>query len=400
MTEPFTSAPHHDVLLLLVQITLLLFAARAMGEVARRLGQPSVVGEIMAGIILGPSLLSGLFPALGAWIVPHGALGGYLLEVVSLLGALLLLLITGLETDLGLIRQHARTAMGVSFGGILVTFTSGFVLGWYLPADLLAQPGQGHRLVFALFVATAMSISAIPVIAKVLMDMDLMRRDVGQTIIAAGMSDDTIGWMLLSIVAGLAGHGGGHRRRRVPGGGERGAVHGGELHAGTLAGEARAGLRAGRGAQPRPPGHAGDRPDVRLGRRDAGAGAGGGARRLRDGHPLRPDAAPPGGRAPQADHHLAGVFTPIFFAVAGLKVNARALLEPQLLLIALLVIAVASGGKIVGTYLGARLIGGATTGRRSASARGSTRAGRWRSSSPPSAWSWASSRRTCSPSSW
>src|SRR5690606_17265344 len=103
VNTPFGAATHHDVLLLLVQLALLLFAARAFGEIAQRLKQPSVVGEIMAGIILGPSLLSGLVPALGAWIVPHTALGGHLLEVVSLLGALFLLLITGLETDLGLI---------------------------------------------------------------------------------------------------------------------------------------------------------------------------------------------------------------------------------------------------------------------------------------------------------
>ena len=205
MLGPFTAAPHHDILVLLVQVALLLFTARAFGEIAGRLGQPSVVGEILAGIVLGPSLISGLFPVLGAWIVPEPGLPGHLLEVVSLLGALFLLLITGLETDLALIRQHARTAFGVSLGGIVITFSSGFVLGQLLPDFLLGNPND--RLVFALFVATAMSISAIPVIAKVLMDLNLMRRDIGQTIIAAGMSDDTIGWVLLSIVAGLAAEG-------------------------------------------------------------------------------------------------------------------------------------------------------------------------------------------------
>jgi Kef-type K+ transport system membrane component KefB/nucleotide-binding universal stress UspA family protein len=357
MTEPFTSAPHHDVLLLLVQITLLLFAARAMGEVARRLGQPSVVGEIMAGILLGPSLLSGLVPGLGAWIVPHGALGGYLLEVVSLLGALLLLLITGLETDLGLIRQHARTAIGVSFGGILVTFTSGFALGWYLPDELLAQAGEGHRLVFALFVATAMSISAIPVIAKVLMDMDLMRRDVGQTIIAAGMSDDTIGWMMLSIVAGLAGTG------VVTGGAVFQAV-------GSVVLFMAVSFTLGRWLVKRALDYVQD--EVRSPDRlvtlvvvltfawaavtqALGLEAVLGAFVMGILFGQMP-------RLPQDVHHKLitlslAVFTPIFFAVAGLKVNVRALLEPRLFLIALLVIAVASGGKIVGTYLGARLIG-------------------------------------------
>ncbi len=198
----FTAASHHDVLVLVVQIAVLLFTVRALGEIAQRLGQPSVVGEILAGIVLGPSLLSSLFPVVGEWIVPQTAVQGYLLEVISLIGAIFLLLITGLETDLSLIRRHARTAVGVSFGGIIVTFLTGFLLGQYLPDFLLADPSQ--RLVFALFVATAMSISAIPVIAKVLMDLNLMRRDIGQTIIASGMSDDTIGWILLSIVVGLA----------------------------------------------------------------------------------------------------------------------------------------------------------------------------------------------------
>ncbi|HSE83865.1 MAG TPA: cation:proton antiporter, partial [Thermodesulfobacteriota bacterium] len=200
--EPFAAAPHHDVLILILQVAVLLFTARALGEIARRFGQPAVVGEILAGIVLGPSLLSGFFPALGEWLIPQTKLQGYLLEVISLIGVMFLLLITGLETDLALIRRHARTAIGVSYGGIIVTFSSGFLLGLFLPDFLLANKDQ--RLVFALFVATAMSISAIPVIAKVLMDLNLMRRDIGQTIIAAGMSDDTTGWILLSIVAGLA----------------------------------------------------------------------------------------------------------------------------------------------------------------------------------------------------
>jgi Kef-type K+ transport system membrane component KefB len=135
----FTAASHHDVLVLLFQLALLLFAARALGEIAQRLGQPSVVGEILAGILLGPSFLSSLIPALGEWIVPQTDVQGYLLEVVSLIGAIFLLLITGLETDLALIRRHARTAIGVSYGGILVTFSSGFALGMLLPDFLLAD---------------------------------------------------------------------------------------------------------------------------------------------------------------------------------------------------------------------------------------------------------------------
>jgi Kef-type K+ transport system membrane component KefB len=357
VNTPFGAAPHHDVLLLLVQLALLLFAARAFGEIAQRLKQPSVVGEIMAGIILGPSLLSGLVPALGAWIVPHSALGGHLLEVVSLLGALFLLLITGLETDLGLIRQHARTAMGVSFGGIFVTFTSGFVLGMYLPDDLLASPGEGERLVFALFVATAMSISAIPVIAKVLMDMNLMRRDIGQTIIASGMSDDTIGWILLSIVAGLAG---------------TGAITGAAVFrsVGAVVVFLLVSFTLGRWLVKGALDYVQD--EVRSADRLVtlvivmtlawGAVTQGLGLEAVLGAFVMGILFGQMPRLPEEVHHKLitislAVFTPIFFAVAGLKVNARALLEPRLFVIALLVIAVASGGKIVGTYLGARFIG-------------------------------------------
>lgn len=353
--EPFSAAPHHDVLLLLAQITILLFTARAFGEIAQRLGQPSVVGEILAGIVLGPSLLSSALPALGAWVVPQSALGGYLLEVVSLIGALFLLLITGLETDLGLIRQHARTAVGVSFGGILVTFSSGFLLGRLLPDSLLADPSQ--RLVFSLFVATAMSISAIPVIAKVLMDMNLMRRDVGQTIIAAGMSDDTIGWVLLSIVAGLATSGTVDAQNVI-------RAVGSVLLFMALS------FTVGRWFVKRALDFVQD--EVRSADRlvtlvvvltfawaaitqGLGLEAVLGAFVMGILFGQMP-------RLPEEVHHRLAttslaIFTPIFFAVAGLKVNARALLEPRLLLITLLVIAVASGGKILGTYLGARLIG-------------------------------------------
>lgn len=114
----------------------------------------------------------------------------------------MLLVVTGLETDIDLIVSKGRTAVLLSLGGIVVPFGSGFALGWFLPLEFIAAPDQ--RLVFSLFIATAMSISAIPVIAKVLIELDMIRRDIGQLILAAGMVDDTIGWILLATVAGLA----------------------------------------------------------------------------------------------------------------------------------------------------------------------------------------------------
>ena len=353
--EPFTAAPHHDVLALLVQLAILLFAARALGELAQRLGQPSVVGELMAGILLGPSLLSSLFPVLGTWIVPHTATQGHLLEVVALLGAMFLLLITGLETDVAVIRRHARTALGASIGGIILPMISGFAIGWYLPEELLVDPDQ--RIVFALFLATALSISAVPVIAKVLMDMGLMRRDVGQTILAAGILGDAIGWMLLSVVVGLA------AGDAITAWGIGGVV----LRLGLFAvGTFTVGRWFVRRALDFVQDEARSR-DRTLTlvfvlmcvwaaiTQALGLEAVLGAFAVGMLFSLMP-------RLPvEVVHKLEsvsmGIFAPIFFAVAGLKVNIQHLLTPQLAITAVVLITVATIAKVVGTYVGARLIG-------------------------------------------
>ncbi|MGH7571985.1 MAG: cation:proton antiporter [Gemmatimonadota bacterium] len=353
--EPFGPAPHHSILLLLIQTAALLITARGLGEISRRLGQPSVIGEILAGILLGPSLLSGVFPQIGEWLLPQDDLGAYLLEVMSLLGVMFLMLITGLETDIPLIRRHARTAIGTSCGGILATFFSGFLLGQHLPDFLLVDPGD--RLIFSLFLATAMSISAIPVIAKVLMDLDLIRRDIGQIIIAAGMSDDTTGWILLSIVAGIASG--------------AGVTAGGVLQSvGTVLAFLIISFTAGRWLVKRALDWVQDEVqsedrlltlvvfltfvwggiaqalqlEAVLGAFIAGI-LFGQMRRLPDEVHVKLESI------------ALGIFAPIFFAVAGLKVNARGLLEPGLLLITVIVVLVAILGKVVGTYAGARLIG-------------------------------------------
>jgi len=353
--EVFTSAPHHDVLVLIVQVALLLLSARALGEIALRLGQPAVVGEILAGIVLGPSLLSGFFPWISEWVVPQTEVQGYLIEAVSLIGAMFLLLITGLETDLALIRRHARTAIGVSYGGIIFTFTSGFILGILLPDFLLANPDQ--RLIFALFVAIAMSISAIPVIAKVLMDLNLMRRDIGQTIIAAGMNDDTNGWILLSIVAGLAS------------GQTITAVSVLQI-VGSILLFLILSLTLGRWLVKKILDFVQDEVvsqdrlltivvvltftwgaitqalnlEAVLGAFVMGV--------LFGQMPRLPDSV-----RQKLESIALGIFAPIFFAVAGLKVNVINLLDTRLMTIALIVIFIATMGKVAGTYLGARFIG-------------------------------------------
>lgn len=201
--QTFTAAPYDDVLILMIQIGILLLTARAFSEIAQRLGQPAVIGEILAGVFWGPSLISNFFPQFQSIVLPQNTMQGHLLEEAGMFGAMFLLLLTGIETDLPLIRRQARSSLGAAFGGIILPFVSGFILSeYFIPDYLLVNPSQ--RFIFTLFMATAMSISAIPVISRVLIELGLLRRDLGQSIIAAGMLDDAVGWILLSLVTGMA----------------------------------------------------------------------------------------------------------------------------------------------------------------------------------------------------
>src|SRR5262245_51222403 len=192
----------HAVLLLLVQLALLLIVARLGAELCKRLGLPAVVGELASGIALGPSLLGHFAPEVAAFLFPPVAEQFHLLEVVGTLGMVLLLLLTGLETDLRLLRNLGRAALIASVMGMLLPFATGFVLGSLTPDSYLADPSR--RVLFSFFLATAMSISAMPVIAKILMDLDLTKRNIGLVILSAGVVDDTTGWLILSVIAGVA----------------------------------------------------------------------------------------------------------------------------------------------------------------------------------------------------
>lgn len=196
------SLPHHAVFLLLLQIAVLLFTARLLGEIMRKLGQPAVIGELIAGVVLGPSVLGALAPQIQQFVFPPIQSQADLLSVVSWLGVLFLILATGFETDIGLIKRRGKYALIVSSFGISIPLAAGVTFGFLLPDTYLADPEK--RLVFALFMAVSMSICAVPVIAKVLMDLKLIRRDIGQLILASAMTDDTVGWIMLSVVAGLA----------------------------------------------------------------------------------------------------------------------------------------------------------------------------------------------------
>ena len=195
---------NHGVFLLLIELALLIAVSRLGAELFRRLGLPAVVGELGGGILLGPSVFGRVWPELSQLVFPPGP-QFQALDVVSMLGMTFLLLLTGLETDVKLARNLGRAALMTSAAGMVLPFVLGFVLGQFMPDAYLAAPE--HRTLFSLFLATTMSISAMPVIAKILVDLDLTKRNIGLVILSAGVVDDTAGWLILSLIAGAATHG-------------------------------------------------------------------------------------------------------------------------------------------------------------------------------------------------
>ncbi len=210
LSSPFfliASAGNSDqrVMIFFTQIMLLIVAGRLLGELMQRIGQPAVIGQLLAGIILGPSVFGAVWPTAQHMIFPTASADRQMLHAVSELGVLMLLLLTGMETDLALVKRVRRAAALTSIAGIVIPFFCGYVLGEMLPASLLPDPNR--RLLTSLFIATALSISSVKIVAAVLREVDFLRRNLGQIILAAAILDDTIGWTILAFIAGLAAEG-------------------------------------------------------------------------------------------------------------------------------------------------------------------------------------------------
>ncbi|MBF9232604.1 cation:proton antiporter domain-containing protein [Microvirga alba] len=189
----------------LVQILLLLTVGRLLGEAMQRIGQPAVMGQLIAGVLLGPSVFGAFWPEAQTLIFPPDRDQKAMIDAVSQLGILMLLLLTGMETDLKLVGKVRRAALSVSLTGIAVPFLCGFALGELLPDSMLPRPET--RLVTSLFLGTALSISSVKIVAIVVREMGFLRRKVGQVILAAAIIDDTIGWVIIAIIFGIALHG-------------------------------------------------------------------------------------------------------------------------------------------------------------------------------------------------
>src|SRR5690606_1990995 len=191
-----------EIVVMLTGFAVMLGLARAFGEAFNRLRQPAIVGEILAGILLGPTVLGTFAPGLFGWLFPGAGAVPVAYDAIITLAVVLLLLIAGLEIDLSVLWRQGRAALLISVLGTAVPFAVGFAAAHAFPRFWGIEPGA-DVLTFALFFGTALSISALPVIAKIMMDLNLFKTDVGMLVMGAAMFSDLVGWIVFSIVLGL-----------------------------------------------------------------------------------------------------------------------------------------------------------------------------------------------------
>jgi Kef-type K+ transport system membrane component KefB/mannitol/fructose-specific phosphotransferase system IIA component (Ntr-type) len=202
VARSMTHLSPHDVMTMFLALATLLGCAKLAGELMHKIRQPSILGEISVGILLGPTVLGHFKPNIYEFLFPTTGPMPIVLETVTTLGVVFFLLAAGLEIDLRSIFQQGRSALFVSFFGVIFPFAVGSGVAALLPTYLGVGNGADH-LVFALFMGTALSISALPVIAKILMDLNLLRTDMGTVIMSSAMFDDLVGWILFSLVLGM-----------------------------------------------------------------------------------------------------------------------------------------------------------------------------------------------------
>lgn len=195
---------HGDVVHLLLQLSIMLLMGRIFAELARKLRQPAVIGEIVAGILLGPTILGMIQPEWFHALYPVGSTSGIVLSGFVQVAVVMLLFIAGLEVDLHIVWQQGRQALATSLFGLIIPFMLGFIFPYFFPG-FFGMADEHGRWIFALFMGTAMAITALPVIVRILMDLNLFKSKMGMLVVASAMVDDVIGWLIFSVILGLIG---------------------------------------------------------------------------------------------------------------------------------------------------------------------------------------------------
>ncbi len=184
---------------LLLALAAILAASSVLGALFRRFGQPAVIGEVLAGILLGPSLLGQVAPGAAAFLFPESVTP--LLNTLAQIGILLFMFVVGLELDIGQLRREAHAAIAISQAGIVVPFLLGSALAlWLYP---MLSSSDVRFTAFALFLGASMSVTAFPVLARILKDRGLEGTDLGTLALVCAAAADVIAWCLLAFVVGV-----------------------------------------------------------------------------------------------------------------------------------------------------------------------------------------------------
>lgn len=193
---------HSDIIVLLASIGGILILARIFAELGKKIKMPIVMGEILLGIILGPTVFGSLYPDLCNSIFPKVGAAKIAMDGITSLAVVMLLFVAGMEVQLQIMLKQGKTAVYTSFTSMIIPFALGFAAVWFLPGFFNFK---ADKLVYALFFGIAMAVSALPVITRILMDLNLFKTKVGMVIIAAAIFDDLTGWIMFSFVLSLMG---------------------------------------------------------------------------------------------------------------------------------------------------------------------------------------------------
>jgi Kef-type K+ transport system membrane component KefB len=197
--DSFMANLHHPLALLLVQIVTIILVARLFGWICMKMRQPSVIGEMIAGIALGPSLLGLYFPEFSAFLFPKESLGN--LQFLSQIGLIFFMYIVGMELDLSVLRKKAHDAVVISHASIIIPFALGIGLSYFIYKEFAPDGVQFSS--FALFIAIAMSITAFPVLARIVQERNLQKTKLGTIVITCAAADDITAWCILAAVIAI-----------------------------------------------------------------------------------------------------------------------------------------------------------------------------------------------------
>ena len=189
----------HPLPLLLFQIITIVLIARIFGWIFRKIGQPSVIGEIIAGIVLGPSLFGLYFPDMKEALFPLASLGN--LQLLSQIGLILFMFVIGMELDLKVLKNKANEAVVISHASIVIPFALGIGLSYYIYHQF--APAGVEFLSFSLFMGIAMSITAFPVLARIVQERGIHKTRLGTIVITCAAADDITAWCLLAVVIAI-----------------------------------------------------------------------------------------------------------------------------------------------------------------------------------------------------